>query len=49
MWEALIAFGLTLAVVSTIITHATLRIVVVVLAAVLFVVAGLNALGIITG
>lgn len=45
MWDALIAYGLALAVVSTIITHTTLRIVAVVLAAVLFVAAGFNALG----
>ena len=45
---ALIAFGLVLAVLSTIVTHATWRIVFVVVAAVVFVVAGLNALGVFT-
>lgn len=45
-WNALIAFGLALFALSGLVTHQVLRIVVVVLAAVLFVAAGLVSLGV---
>jgi hypothetical protein len=45
-WEALIAFGLALFALSGLVTHQVLRIVTVVLAAVLFVAAGLIAEGV---